>query len=86
MAKLNERNFDPIVIQQMLSAFGMEVIAFDEPLAVQSGLLRSATRALGHSLGDRACLALAQNLGVPAATTDRTWEALNLGVDIQLLR
>lgn len=63
VAKLDERNFDPLIIQQMLSALGMEVIPFDEPLAIQSGLLRSETRANGLSLGDRACLSLAQNLG-----------------------
>ncbi|MGE0599827.1 MAG: type II toxin-antitoxin system VapC family toxin [Dehalococcoidia bacterium] len=86
VAKLDERSFDPIAIQQMLSAFGMEVFPFDEPLAVQSGLLRSRTRRSGLSLGDRACLALAQHLGVPAATTDRAWQTLDTPVEIRLLR
>lgn len=48
--------------------------------------LRPTTRHLGLSLADRACLALAQRLGLPVLTTDRAWAQLQIGVEIHLAR
>lgn len=64
----------------------IEVVEFDEELAYQAGLLRTATRSAGLSLGDRACLALAERLGVPALTTDRIWGTLPLSIQIEVIR
>lgn len=50
------------------------------------GVLRPPTKHLGLSLGDRACLTLAQHLDLPALTTDRTWEGLSLGITVQVIR
>jgi PIN domain nuclease of toxin-antitoxin system len=86
VAKLSERGFESITIQSMLGNLGLEVIPFDEPLAVQSGLLRSSTRHLGLSLGDRACLALAQHLGLPCLTADLACKDLRVGFEIRTLR
>jgi ribonuclease VapC len=44
------------------------------------------TRSRGLSLGDRACLALEQQLNLPVFTTDRAWEGLGLRVGIRLVR
>jgi PIN domain nuclease of toxin-antitoxin system len=38
------------------------------------------------SLGDRACLALAQRLNVPALTADHAWTEVRLDVAVQLIR
>jgi ribonuclease VapC len=54
--------------------------------AYQVGLLRPLTRHAGLSLGDRACLALAKQLGLPALTTDRIWEHVAIGVPVQVIR
>jgi len=48
--------------------------------------LWAPTRGTGLSLGDRACLALAQRLGVPAVTADREWVTVNVGIAIHLVR
>jgi PIN domain nuclease of toxin-antitoxin system len=48
--------------------------------------LRPLTKALGLSLGDRTCLALAIERDCPAMTADRNWAKLNIGVPIQLIR
>lgn len=48
--------------------------------------LRPITRAQGLSLADRACLALAQRLRVPALTADREWAAADVEADIRLIR
>lgn len=48
--------------------------------------LRPFTVALGRSLGDRICLALGQRFGVPVLTADTEWAALDIGVDVRLIR
>lgn len=63
-----------------------EVIALDEETAYEAGLLRGHTRHAGLSLGDRACLALARRLGAPVLTADRSWQQLDVGVRIVLIR
>jgi ribonuclease VapC len=62
------------------------VVAFDNDLALRSGVLRKATRHLGLSLGDRACLALAQRLGVPVLTADQAWANAPSGIEIEIIR
>jgi ribonuclease VapC len=69
-----------------LAELGMAVVAFDETAATRTGMLRAATRRLGLSLGDRACLALAEATGLPVLTADRAWAELDLGVEVVLIR
>ena len=69
-----------------LQAFGLEIRPFDETQAMVAGLMRTATQKLGLSLGDRACLALAVQEGATVFTADRTWAALDLEVDVELIR
>ena len=61
-----------------------------EPLTetdcIEIALLRPLTKASGLSLADRACLALAKRLDIPALTADRDWADLNLGITVQLIR
>lgn len=73
-------------IHALVRGLPCDVAPFDRELALSAGLLRSATRSKGLSLGDRACLALAHRLGVPALTADRQWAGLDIGVEIQLIR
>jgi PIN domain nuclease of toxin-antitoxin system len=69
-----------------LAALSLEFVDFNLARAAQAGRLRSATRSLGLSLGDRACIALAIELNCPVMTADRNWAKLNIGVPIQLIR
>jgi PIN domain nuclease of toxin-antitoxin system len=61
-----------------------------EPMTQQQaracGELRISTRHAGLSLGDRACLALAIELGAEVYTADRAWKKVNIGVPIHLIR
>jgi PIN domain nuclease of toxin-antitoxin system len=62
------------------------VVAFSEDQARVAGSLVAETRALGLSLGDRACLALALELNAPVYTADRSWKKLGLGVEVRVIR
>jgi PIN domain nuclease of toxin-antitoxin system len=54
--------------------------------ALDSGLLREATRAAGLSLGDRLCLAAARARQARVLTADRSWAGLDVGVEIEVIR
>ena len=69
-----------------LEALGLEILPFTAVLAETTARLRSATRQAGLSLGDRACLALAALLGIPAVTADRVWPDLGLPIEIRVVR
>lgn len=38
------------------------------------------------SFGDRACLVLARKLDLPAFTTDRAWEVVEVNVSVRIIR
>ncbi len=86
VSKLSELGRPEDEIRRVIDGLGLDVIPFDEEQAFRAGALRTATRSAGLSLGDRACLALAEQLGVPALTTDRSWQQVQLGIDIHLVR
>lgn len=62
------------------------VIPFDRKQAELAGSLRRATKSVGLSLGNRACLALALAQRLPAITADRAWTTLDRGADVRLIR
>lgn len=64
----------------------LTVIALEDSGGPAIARLRAATRHLGLSLADRACLALAQRLKLPVLTTDRAWAQLQIDVEIRLAR
>lgn len=86
VGKLAEAGMPEATIQTVLAELGLRTIPFDEALAFRAGLLRPATSDYGLSLGDRACLALAQHLHRPVLTADRTWKTLKLDVVVHLIR
>jgi PIN domain nuclease of toxin-antitoxin system len=86
VTRLHDRGMSEARIRAILSTIRAQVVPFDEELAYRAGLLRSATRAAGLSLGDRACLALAERLGAPALTSDRAWGRLQIGIQVEVIR
>lgn len=69
-----------------LLALGVRPEPFTEADARAASGLVTATRPVGLSLGDRACLALALRLGLPALTADRAWLDLDVGAQIRPIR
>jgi len=86
VAKLTDNGVTSDAARATLESLSLNVIAFDTGQAVEAGLLRRSTRALGLSLGDRACLALAARTGRPAMTTDRHWARLEIAVNVDVIR
>jgi PIN domain nuclease of toxin-antitoxin system len=85
-AKLAESGMPGEAIRDALEGLALEIHSFGRELAFQAGLLLPLTRSRGLSMGDRACLALGQQLNLPVLTTDRAWEGLDLGVAVRLVR
>ncbi|MCL4545574.1 MAG: type II toxin-antitoxin system VapC family toxin [Chloroflexi bacterium] len=86
VAKLSELDMEEAAIRSILEPIGLHITAFDADAAYSAGLLRSATKAAGLPLGDRACLGLAQRLRLPVVTADRAWQDLSLDVPIRVIR
>jgi PIN domain nuclease of toxin-antitoxin system len=86
MSKLIEGGTTLDHARNWVRAFDLAVIDFDLPSAEAVGELRIRTRRAGLSIGDRACLALALRAAVPALTADRAWAALDLGIEIRVIR
>ena len=86
VAKLAEAGMPEPAIREAFQMLPLEVVPFDMEQAYEAGVLRPATRVAGLSLGNRSCLALAKRLGLPALTTDRTWEQLSVGAEVRAIR
>ncbi len=73
-------------VRTALDALAVDIVPFDREQAIETACLRPPTRSLGLSLSDRACLALARLLRLPAMTTDRAWMKLHIGVQVMAIR
>ena len=73
-------------VRRDLESGGLRIFPFTADDAELAAQLWSTTRRVGLSLGERACLSLAHRLGLPALTADRAWQALNLDVEVRLIR
>lgn len=86
VAKLAAAGMPADAIEDAVETLGIAFVDFDTSLARQAGLLIASTRRAGLSFGDRACLALAAKLGLPALTADRSWVGLDLPAEVRLIR
>jgi len=86
IAKLAEAGIPEDEIKQILFHLNLEVILFNQEQALKAGMMRPATKSIGLSFEDRACLALGVILNQPVITTDRLWSNLNLGIEIRVVR
>ena len=86
VGKLRDGGMPEEAIHETLDPLELDIVQFDTKLAYQAGFLLPFTKSAGLSLGDRACLALAQYLNLPALTTDRVWKDLIPTVTVQLIR
>ncbi len=86
LTRLADAGMPETVADRLIDSLQIVVEPFTQAQSVISAHLRAATKADGLSLGDRACLALADSLGAPAVTADRAWADLPLDVEVELIR
>ena len=88
LSMLVDRGLDGDEALADLRELDLEVVALDRAQAEAAALLRSARREARLSLSDWACLALAQQRGSPALTTDRRQAdvASAIGITVELIR
>lgn len=72
--------------RESVEALGVAIVSFTPEDAELAAELWEPTRAAGLSLADRACLALARRLDMPAHTADRDWRKVDVGVEVVLIR
>jgi PIN domain nuclease of toxin-antitoxin system len=88
LAELGEEPANAFDSLRRQGLFGtkLSVLPVTEADAVKIAAMHGKTRVHGLSLGDRACLALALRLGLPAFTADRAWARLKVGVKVETIR
>ncbi len=69
-----------------ISRLPVEIMPFDAEQAYLTASLRPATRHLGLSLADRACLALGFSKHLPVLTADQIWAKADVGVKVEVIR
>ena len=85
ISKLAELGMPDDEIRFVMEGVPLKLAQFDQESAHAAGLLRRSTKSLGLSLGDRACLALAQSRGAQAVTADRVWKK-HKDIDVLVVR
>lgn len=91
LGRAAERGSDPVQLVREMTDRGLldgaiSIEPFTTADAVEVARLCPITRSHGLSLGDRACLALARRLDLPALTADTAWSQLDLGVELHQIR
>ena len=85
-SKLSDKGVAELDAEHVIRGLNIPVRDFTDEHSRLSGALRGATRVSGLSLGDRACLALALSLKATAVTADHNWAALDVPVNVSLIR
>jgi PIN domain nuclease of toxin-antitoxin system len=80
------RGNDAYAVYDQLRRFSLEVVPFTSVQATIAAALTPVTAPVGLSLGDRACLALALERAIPVLTADRTWQSVDVGVEVIAIR
>ena len=78
----------PLTNPKVASVFSLldRIEPFTEAHARVAADLRRETRHAGLSLADRACLALALEIGADVYTADQPWSRVDVGCKIHLIR
>jgi ribonuclease VapC len=84
-SKLISRGDSPAQAQRIVAELPYKAVEVDQRQARRAGTLWELTRAHGLSLGDRCCLALAEQVGLPVLTKGSIWSKLSIGIEIRLI-
>lgn len=78
---------DEPTIREVLGELRLDVRPHDTDAAYAAAALHVQTKQFGRGLGDRSCMALALQLGVPALTADKEWRKVKVkGLKLEQIR
>lgn len=90
LTKLSDKGTPLEEVQAALDDMGLIIVNFDEELATIAASLRTYTKHIGASLGDRACLALAHHAAktgrATVCTAERAWASIKWSFKVLLIR
>ena len=77
----------PAQIRETLAGLRLEVRPHDEAASYAAGALVEKTSKYGRGLGDRTCMALGLELGLPILTADQEWKRVKIkGLKLEHIR
>ncbi|MEQ8281284.1 MAG: type II toxin-antitoxin system VapC family toxin [Parvibaculum sp.] len=86
VTKLTAYGLSVDAVLDLVDNMEMQIEPLDKTRAIATGLLTNKTSKAGLSLGDRACLSLAGELGLTAVTADKAWTKVDIGVEVLTIR
>jgi PIN domain nuclease of toxin-antitoxin system len=91
LGKLCEKGMPIQEAQAAVNDLGLNIIDFDKPLAGLAVFMKARTSTIGASLGDRACLALAEQViraqATPVVfTAEKAWAKLKWPFKVVVIR
>lgn len=88
LTKLLDKGLSPADAATVMTSVELQIVAFDAAQSADAAWQRGVTRAVGLSLGDRACLALAHARNAVVLTADKPWlqVAKAVGVEVRCIR
>jgi ribonuclease VapC len=86
VGKLIDQGMPAAAVHESISSLDLMLVEYDAKQAFITGELRSVSRTLGLSLGDRACLALGIVQHLPVLTADRAWFNLSVQTEVHVIR
>lgn len=81
-----EQGIEADSMAENLVALGLRIEPFGLDDARKVAEITLATLGTALSMGNRACLALAARLQIPALTADRSWLEIKVGVEVRVVR
>lgn len=85
VASILIKKLPPNQVVSLLNKFIPEIIPFTEEVAINAAILYPYTKEYGLSLGDKACIALAQAKNLPILTADKVWKTLEKELNIEVI-
>lgn len=84
---LLDSEMSPTEALSAIEPFVDSIVSFDLKQSIDCASLKKTTKVFGLSLGDRACITLGTQLGLPIYTADKVWQELKLeNTTIKLIR
>jgi ribonuclease VapC len=86
LSKAEEWGGDAAALLKEIARLPINMVALSVGTAVGAARLRPLTKPLGLSLGDRICIALAEEMQCDVLTADKRWRNASLKVKVRLIR